>query len=226
MADPEGAAGLRSWHESSAAAPQTEEEYAVSPFSVTIKPAEDLNLVRKHRKSLRRAGNEMPFWDDLKLAALPELAGRLVLFDAFERPERFRFSMVGCELTQRYGEGSHRSIHERIEPRIPFNYVTSQYSVAVEGRAPTYYEHIEPREHQSVGPSYARILLPLWGEGSVRMLLGAVVTLAPERKVGTKRDDYRDTDDKPGDRFLDFSRPPHADRQVALRDKDANLACK
>jgi hypothetical protein len=42
----------------------------------------------------------MPFWDDVKLPALPDLIGRLLLIDVLANPERFRFSFVGEELSR------------------------------------------------------------------------------------------------------------------------------
>ena len=143
----------------------------------------------------------MPFWDDLKLAALPEFASRLVLFDVFDRPQRFRFSMIGRELIQRYGEDLANQFTNEIEPRIPFNYITSQCSAAAEGRAPNYYEHIEHANHQSVEPSYARILLPLWGEGSVRMLLGAVAWIDAGAKAQRRERRRRTSRAKSGPNF-------------------------
>ncbi|MFI5011252.1 MAG: hypothetical protein ACHQAY_02785 [Hyphomicrobiales bacterium] len=147
----------------------------MSPFRLPGKIEKDLRLVRKHWASLRRAGNEMPFWDDVKLAALPELAGTMLLIDAFEKPERFRFSIIGRALTERYGKDPTSQFTNEVEPRSPFDYITSQCSATAESRAATYYQHDESGDRGSVKPqSYARILLPLWGEGSVRMLFGAV----------------------------------------------------
>ncbi len=145
------------------------------PFMLPAEIEKDLRLVREYWEGLRRGGNDIPFWDDLKMTALPELAGTLLLMDAFERPERFRFSMIGPALTLRYGKDISSQFANEIEPRPPFDYLTSQCSVTAESRAPTYYRHEGVGDRSSVEPrSYARILLPLWGEGSVRMLLGAV----------------------------------------------------
>jgi hypothetical protein len=60
--------------------------------------------VLSHWESLRRGENEMPFWDDVKLAALPDLAGRLRLIDVFDDPERFRFSLIGVEFSHWFTE--------------------------------------------------------------------------------------------------------------------------
>ena len=49
----------------------------------------------------------------------------------------------------------------------PLEFLRSQCSAAVEARAPTFYRHESK-------PAYARILLPMWGDGRIGMLLGAV----------------------------------------------------
>lgn len=158
------------------------------PFKLPGKIEKDLRLVRKYWEGLRRAGNEMPFWDDLKISAVPELAGTILLIDAFERPERFRFSMIGRALTERYGKDLATQFTNEVEPRSPFDYITSQCSATAESRAPTYYRHAKSADRGGVEPqSYARLLLPLWGEGSVRMLFGAVAWIgAGARAQGSR----------------------------------------
>ena len=62
--------------------------------------------------------------------------------------------------------------------RNPFEYLISQCSATVEGCLPTYYRHVAVAKPKNLAlKSYARILLPLWGEGHIRMLLGAVVSI-------------------------------------------------
>ena len=36
----------------------------------------------------------MPFWDDANLSSLPDLSGRLMLVDVFDKPVRFRLEML------------------------------------------------------------------------------------------------------------------------------------
>ena len=59
-----------------------------------------------------------------------------------------------------------------IEPKPPFDFLTAQCSSTAESRAPTYYER---KANGGVkGQAYVRLLLPLWGERSVRVLLRAI----------------------------------------------------
>jgi hypothetical protein len=141
------------------------------PFALPIEIEKDLRAFREYWLGLRRGENEMPFWDDVKLSALPNARESIMLIDVFERPERFRFSTVGSALSERYGKDVVGRFTNEIEPTFPFEYLTSQCSATVESRDPTYYEH---QAGGAKPQAYARLLLPLWGEGSVRMLLGAV----------------------------------------------------
>ena len=120
----------------------------------------------------------MPFWDDVKPSSLPDLAGSLLLFDVFERPERYRFSFIGRDLLDWYGKQISNDFADEVELQNPFEYRISQCSATVEGCLPTYYRHVAtemPKNRAS--KSYARVLLPLWGEGHIRMLLGAIVSI-------------------------------------------------
>ena len=134
-----------------------------SPFPLPGKLDDNLAQVFAYWMSLKRAGNEMPFWDDVKLSALPELADSLMLIDAFEMPERFRLRTVGKGLAERYGDGVTGKFLDEIEPRAPFGFLRAQCSATVEARAPTCFE-----------ADYTRLLLPMWGDGHIGMLLGAV----------------------------------------------------
>jgi hypothetical protein len=141
------------------------------PFALPIEIERDLRAVREYWFGLRRGENEMPFWDDVRLSALPEARESIMLIDVFERPERFRFGIIGSALRERYGKDVVGEFTNEIELTSPFEYLTSQCSATVESLAPTYYE----QQTGGANPqAYARLLLPLWGEGSVRMLLGAV----------------------------------------------------
>ena len=134
------------------------------PFA--LPKALDKNLARvfAYWEGLERADNDMPFWDDVKLSALPDLVDSLLLIDAFVLPERFRFRTVGKGLAQRYGEAVGGKFLDELELRAPFGYLRAQCSATVEARAPTY--------HADAG--YSRVLLPMWGDGHISMLLGAV----------------------------------------------------
>lgn len=116
----------------------------------------------------------MPFWDDLRISSLPDLAGKLMLIDVFETPERFRLNSIGQQLTERYGETITGKFIDELDPKNPLEYLRSQCSATTESRAPTYYQHGADAVQESRGPvSYSRLLLPMWGEGHIGMLLAA-----------------------------------------------------
>jgi hypothetical protein len=140
------------------------------PFALPEKLERDLARLRSYWEGLRRAGNSMPFWDDLKPSALSDQSGKLLLIDVFAKPERFRFNQLTDELTQGYGEALTGKFTDEIELRDPFAYLRAQCSATVEARAPTYYRC----GTSGTSPGYSRILLPMWGDGRVGMLLGAI----------------------------------------------------
>lgn len=136
-----------------------------TPFPFPNKLERNLARVLSYWEGLKRAENNMPFWDDVKLSALPDLADSLLLIDVFVLPERFRFNTVGKGLAQRYGDAVTGKFLDELALREPFDYLRAQCSATIESRAPTY-------RADTVG--YSRILLPMWGDGHIGMLLGAV----------------------------------------------------
>lgn len=145
------------------------------PYALPKKLEGDLARVLAYWQSLKRAENDMPFWDDMTMSSLPDIANRLLLIRVFTKPERFRLGSVGQQLTERHGEPLAGHFIDEIELRNPFDYLRSQCSATVESRAATYYEHGPggPKNSPAAAP-YARLLLPLWGNGHIGMLLGAV----------------------------------------------------
>ncbi len=134
------------------------------PYSIPTRLSPDLARVHSYWKSLLRGAANIPFWDDVNLSDLPDLADRLLLIDAFERLERFRFNHLGQALRAEVLAGK---FIDEMEPMWPFEFLRSQCSATVEAAAPTYYR-------QEGARTYERLLLPLWGEGRIGMLLGAV----------------------------------------------------
>lgn len=146
------------------------------PYSVPDKIEPNLTRVLAYWESLKRSTNDMPFWDDVNLSMLPDLSDKLMLIDVFKEPLRLRFNVVGRELTDRYGEDVHGRFADKIEIRSPFQYLLSQCSAVIEGGVPTYYQHVsEETANRHTSGKYSRILLPMWGDGHIGMLLGAVV---------------------------------------------------
>lgn len=147
-----------------------------APYSIPEGIEPELRLVCDYWETLKRGENEMPFWDDVKPTALPDMSNRLMLINAFANPQRFRFGVVGQDIEHRYGKAMRAMFIDEAERRAPLQYLNSQCSATVEGRRPTYYQHVSSQTQRDKAPeSYSRLLLPLWGDGHISMLLGAVV---------------------------------------------------
>ncbi|MFN3659037.1 MAG: hypothetical protein ACK4UO_17460 [Pseudolabrys sp.] len=137
-----------------------------NPFPLPDKLERDLAQVKSFWEALRRAGNEMPFWDDLKPSALAAQADKVFLVDVYSGPERFRFNQIGDALAKQYGENLAGKFADGTDLRDPFGFLRAQATATVEAREPTYYRH--------EAPPYGRLLLPMWGDGRISMLLGAI----------------------------------------------------
>ena len=114
---------------------------------------------------IRGKASDMPYWDDVNLSDMPSAAGHLMLMTAFAKPERVRFDIVGKKISSQYGHELTGSFADEIDPKAPLNFLVSQASATIEGQMPSYYQD---------GNS-GRLVLPLWGDGHVSMLLGAIV---------------------------------------------------
>jgi hypothetical protein len=141
-----------------------------NPFPLPDSLSGELARVHALWESLRRAGNVVPFWDDLNPAALTHQAGRVLLIDVFDRPERFRFSLADPNLVPTQEAGLSGKFLDEVDLGESFAFLRAQASATVEARAPTYYR-IGSR---GLSPGFARLLLPMWGDGRISMLLGAV----------------------------------------------------
>jgi hypothetical protein len=136
------------------------------PFALPARLSCDLDRVRDYWNSLKRAENQVPFWDDVNLSALSGFEGRLMLVDVFEKPQRFRLNTVGNEIRDYFGADIVGKFVDEIEAKGPLAYFMAQASATVEAGEPTYYHD-----------GFARLLLPMWGSGHVAMLLGSIVRL-------------------------------------------------
>lgn len=150
-------------------------KHPVVPFSVPRTLDPDLARVRDYWESLKRGNANMPFWDDFNVSSLPDLSDRLMLIDVADTPERFRLNSLGQQLTDRYGSTVTSKFIDELELKTPLEYLPSQCSATVESRAPTFYQHGggDTRKSQSRA-SYSRLLFPMWGDGHIGMLLGAL----------------------------------------------------
>jgi hypothetical protein len=140
-----------------------------TPYAVPAKLSRDLTRVHAYWSGLLRGQASMPFWNDARLSDLPDLARRLVLIDVFELPERFRFNTVGKALTSEPLAG--RFLDE-LRLNSPFEFLASQCIATVESAACTWFEQ-ERSAGSPLARGYARLLLPMWGEGRIGILLGA-----------------------------------------------------
>jgi hypothetical protein len=134
-----------------------------NPFPLPDRLSPNLQRVFSYWESLERGENNMPFWDDVKLSALPDLADRLLLINVFTGPERFRVNTLGAASGEQAGALRGKFIDEvALGGRL--QYLRAQASATVEARVPTFYR----------GAGFSRILLPMWGDGHIGMLLGAL----------------------------------------------------
>lgn len=139
------------------------------PYALPARLSPALARVRDYWSGLLRGGADMPFWDDAKLTDLPELSGRLFLVDVFDQPERFRLNSAPDAFN---GAALNGKFIEHADLDWPFDFLRSQASATVEARAPTWF-HDEGEGAGHKG-AYSRLLLPMWGEGRIGMLLGAI----------------------------------------------------
>jgi hypothetical protein len=78
---------------------------ANGPYALPHTLEGELTRVHAFWNGLKRHEAEMPFWDDVKISALPELAARLMMIEATDKPVRFRvaYGLVGADIRERYG---------------------------------------------------------------------------------------------------------------------------
>lgn len=147
---------------------------SAEPYSLPKNLEPDLARVLAYWQGLKRREADMPFWDDLNMSALPDLSGRLMLIKVFQKPVRFQLTIVGDDITARHGGDLIGKFLDEIEVRDPLRYLNSQSSATVESRAPTYYRNASAQRGSGRAAKYARLILPMWGDGHIGMLLGAV----------------------------------------------------
>jgi osmotically-inducible protein OsmY len=154
------------------------------PLPVRLEP--DLGRIHAYWNGLKRGANDVPFWDDVKMSLRSRLGRESMLIGVFEDALRFRFDLVGAHVANWYGGTVGTGFLDEIELHAPFDGLTLQCKATVESAAPTYYRQTVSRQGDAGHPGYARLLLPLWGNGRIEMLLGAVVLHpAARRNPGT-----------------------------------------
>jgi hypothetical protein len=141
-----------------------------NPFPLPDSLSGELARVHAKWEDLRRAGNSIPFWDDLNPSAMSAERGRLLLLDVFDKPERFRFALADPQLVPSQEAGLSGKFIDEAELGENFAFLRAQASATVEARAPTYYRC----GSRGLSPGFARLLLPMWGDGRIGMLLGGL----------------------------------------------------
>jgi hypothetical protein len=115
---------------------------------------------------LRRAENNMPFSDDLKFSDLSRLSAKPFVLSVFASPERFRFEFLHKNLQ---GAATAGRFVDEMPPEKYFSYLRAQSSATLEAAEPTFL-----RISEDFGRSFGRVLLPMWGNGQINMLFGAI----------------------------------------------------
>ncbi len=128
----------------------------------------ELECVSAYWNGLKRGENDIPFWDDVKFSMLERLCRDVMIIEAFEEPLRFRFDLVGEDLTRRYGAPIAGKFSDEIDLHAPIDRLTDQCRATVEQRVPTWFRH-----EAAHGAGYSRLVLPLWGNGHIEMLIAA-----------------------------------------------------
>ena len=138
----------------------------LNPFPVPDRLDPDLQRVVSFWKRLRRAENEIPFGDDLKFPNLSKLLTKTFVLSVFDSPGRFRF-----EFPDKGAHGSSMAgrFIDETPPDANFSYLQAQSSATLEAGEPTFL-----RLSEDSGRNFCRLLLPMWGNGQINMLLGAV----------------------------------------------------
>lgn len=137
------------------------------PYSAPRTLPARLDRARAYWRSLIRKKAPMPFWDDLTPSDMGDLVDDAFTLEVFDKPERFRFALVGKRLEAGgvpelegtfLGEGPLPS---------PFDFLLSQASATVEAGQPTLLRFTGSNR-------YDRLLLPMWGDGRTGLLLGVI----------------------------------------------------
>ena len=81
----------------------TEEAHS---YSLPDELEPDLGRVQAYWNGLKRGANDVPFWDDVKFSLRSRLGRESMLIGVFENPLRFRFDLIGADVTNGTAERS------------------------------------------------------------------------------------------------------------------------
>jgi len=139
------------------------------PFRLPRSLDPDLARIRAYWRGLLRGDAEMPFADDLDMNALADLKDELMVIEVFAEPERFRLDIVGKAIGAPQTVGR---FADEIAPKTPFEFLRAQASVTLEAARPTFFKRDKGTAAGARG--YSRLLLPMWGDGHISLVLGAI----------------------------------------------------
>ena len=97
---------------------------STAPFSLPEKLAPGLAHVHAYWEDLKRGAANMPFADDVNIATMPDMAGRLMLIEVFDKPVRFRLAMLGEQIKGRNGDDAVGKFLDEIEVHAPLQYLS------------------------------------------------------------------------------------------------------
>ena len=121
-------------------------------------------------RGLRRGGADMPFADDMDLSDARALGVDLIVLEVFQSPTRFRLDPARTPHAPRVEHDLQGRFLDEIDLAAPLDDLGAQALATLDRRGPTY----DRRALSDAGRGYARLLLPFWGEGEIRLLLGAI----------------------------------------------------
>ena len=85
-------------------------------------------------------------------------------------------------MTNWYGKAIGNSFLDEMDLHAPFDELAAQCKTTIERSALTYYCQTAFRKQDAGHLGYAGLLLPLWGNGRIQMLLGAVAISKATRR--------------------------------------------
>ena len=139
------------------------------PFAIDARLGPQLESVLDYWRGLLRGEASMPFADDVDLVNVRGRCPDVFVLDVLERPQRFRMAVAVTPGAPIIADELAGRFMDEVDLPTPLDYVRAQADSTVESLGPTLYRHVD-----DVARAYARLLLPAWGEGQVRLLLGAI----------------------------------------------------
>ena len=155
-----------------------------NPFPLPDRVDAKLQPIVALWESLKRGESGMPFGDDLGVSALSGLPGNPFLLGVLPANQRCRFEFLSDGLRRGVTTGT---FIDEMSPNANFGYLRAQSSATIEAAEPTLL-----RLTRLSGDDCSRVLLPLWGNGQVSMLLGAIDHCAVvDRSLDVSTADHR-----------------------------------